>query len=99
MFSKDQVKALREMFGLNKSSFARLLNIDVRTLTRWESGAASPSSTAASVMVGLSTGLWNCTNSVDEAKLIKLIRRATEFGGLAYLLVNLFDGHLARSKK
>jgi HTH-type transcriptional regulator / antitoxin MqsA len=38
LLSADEIRALRERFGLTQAQFARLLRLGANTLSRWESG-------------------------------------------------------------
>lgn len=84
-----EVKELRARLGMNKSTFARLLGADVRTVTRWETGYAESSGTAEAVMVGIRESLAKNQHNADV--LIKVITSAVDVGGLAYLIVKLVD--------
>jgi len=38
LLSADQIRGIRERFGLTQADFARLLRLGANTLSRWESG-------------------------------------------------------------
>ena len=38
LLSADEIRAIRERFGLTQSQFARLLRLGANTISRWESG-------------------------------------------------------------
>ena len=38
LLSADEIRALRERFGLTQSELARLLHLGANTISRWESG-------------------------------------------------------------
>ena len=38
LLSADEIRALRERFGLTQSELARLLHVGANTISRWESG-------------------------------------------------------------
>lgn len=38
LFSADEIRALRQRFGLTQSELARLLRLGANTISRWESG-------------------------------------------------------------
>jgi len=50
-------QALREKLGLSRSTWARSLGVNERTVTRWEDGDSEPSGLAAEVIRGLTSAL------------------------------------------
>lgn len=85
------VAKLRERLDFKLAEFAEFLNIDVRTLVSWETGATEPNGTGRAIVAGLNEAL-NTTEENQKA-LIKFICAANEVGGISYLLVRLFDMH------
>lgn len=48
--SSDEVVAIRTMHGLKTSEFASILNVNIKTIERWEKGESVPSGTAATIL-------------------------------------------------
>ena len=89
----DDVRHLRLKLGMDVPEFARLMGVDARTVVRWESGKASPKGAAEAVMTGLREALDRDT--ADQ--VVKFVLGAAAVGGVAYLLVKLFD-HLGSKR-
>lgn len=81
----DQIKALREGFQMNQTSFARLLNVDLRSVGNWENKRSTPSATAEAMLIGLNEAVRKGTIDMDS------VQAASRVGGLSYLLILLFD--------
>lgn len=45
LFTKNEIRKLREVLGITQLEFASLLNIDIGTLRHWEQGRRKPTST------------------------------------------------------
>jgi DNA-binding transcriptional regulator YiaG len=84
----NEVTDLRTRLKMDKTTFAKFLGTDVRTVTRWEKGEATPSGPAEAVMVGVRESIQK---QGDADAIIKVILGAVAVGGLAYLLVKLLD--------
>jgi DNA-binding transcriptional regulator YiaG len=82
----EQIKAFRGLLGLEPPEFAKLMSVDTRTVTRWESDAASPAGTAIAVIVGLAEAIRSVR---DGIRLMGIVRECIPIGGVAYLLVRL----------
>lgn len=80
---------LRSKLNMTEEEFCRLLNIDLRTLRRWEAHQAGPAGAALQTLAGLEEALRRHPERSDF--LVEYIRSSSAVGGLAYLLVRLFD--------
>lgn len=49
----EQMKRLRQVFGLSQERLARLIGVSVRTVARWEGGHTRPSQLASRQLRGL----------------------------------------------
>ena len=84
----EEILALRKVFDMDGGTFAKLMNVDARTIARWESGVAGPTGSAESVMRALEEVL---RLSPHREEIIRFVRDATAVGGLSYLLLKLFE--------
>lgn len=89
MWTTARIRALRDRLGMDPASFAKLLGVDARTVRRWESGDARPTGSADAVLCGIEESLDKDPRTAG--KLVKLLAGAAAVGGLAYVLVKLFD--------
>ena len=87
--TSEQVLELRRRLRLTQAVFAKLLNVDVRTAARWESGSTTPTGAAEAVMIAISTRLDAEPSEADE--FIRFVVAALAIGGLTYLLLKLFE--------
>jgi transcriptional regulator with XRE-family HTH domain len=88
LVNSSEIRALRKRLGLSQSGFAQLVGADLRSVIRWENGAASPSGAPAAVLTALQTAL---SKSEKPEDLISFVLKATAVGGLAYLLITLLE--------
>ena len=74
---------------MNPSEFAKLLNVNARSVSNWETGASKPNAAAEGVLIGI----WE-TMKVDHLKGVvrEYANSAAAVGGLAYLIIRLFKG-------
>ncbi|HYO51706.1 helix-turn-helix domain-containing protein [Archangium sp.] len=88
-WTASEIRELRERLRMEPAQFASLLGVDLRTAQRWETGEARPTGAAEAVMTGLRESL----DKRPEAgpALAKFVLGAAAVGGLAYLIVKLFD--------
>ena len=84
---------LRTRLRLNQQEFAKLLNVDARSVARWESGdenySVSPTASAEAIMVALREKLDRDPDTAEQ--VVKAIAAAVAIGGLAYLVLMLLD--------
>lgn len=85
----SEIRELRGRLRMEPAQFAALLGVDPRTVQRWEAGEARPTGTAEAVMIGLRESLDKRPGAAPM--LVRAIRDASAVGGLAYLIVRLFD--------
>jgi hypothetical protein len=71
------------------SEFAKLMAVDTRSVTRWESGTAHPTSASESVLLAIHEKLDK--DPGDAERIVQFIVGASRVGGLAYVLVRLMD--------
>lgn len=50
MISVNEVVAIRKLHGLTTREFAAILNVNIKTIERWEKGVSTPSGTAATIL-------------------------------------------------
>jgi len=91
MFTAERAKALRDKFGLSQFDFAQVIGADVRSVARWETGASRPNGSANEIMIALEIGL---SKDLIKDNLVKLVTDVSTIGGLAFLLLSLFEGAL-----
>ncbi|MBI4438174.1 helix-turn-helix domain-containing protein [Candidatus Uhrbacteria bacterium] len=89
MWNAQDVRDLRQHLDLDVASFARLVGVDARTVTRWEAGIARPTGAAEAVLNGLREKLAKDPSTAKA--VIAVLVGAAAVGGLAYLLVKLLD--------
>lgn len=95
LIGPERVRALRAELGLGTYKFARIIGADIRSVFRWESGKTTPRGSTAQVMIAFETALKRCSKKKD---IIAFIVDATAAGGLAFLLVKLFDAFFEKLK-
>lgn len=88
-WNPDDVKSMRRRLNLSQAEFAKLLGVDVRSVSRWENGESKPTGAAEAVMAGLKEKLDRDPDSTQ--KIVSAIAAAVAIGGLAYLIIKLFD--------
>jgi|FLYL01.1.fsa_nt_gi transcriptional regulator with XRE-family HTH domain len=54
--SPEQIKELRKSLGMSQQEFAQTLGVGVATVSRWETGEAKPTGTAAVVIGAVAAG-------------------------------------------
>ena len=57
VLSPESIKKFREERGLSQQALATLLNIGSKSVSRWETGQAEPSGTAAAILSVLISGI------------------------------------------
>ena len=82
---------------MDSTQFAKLLDVDVRTVQRWETDLAKPTGAAEAVLIGIREKLDRDPKTADQ--VIKFVLAAAAVGGLAYLLIKLFDLLTEKEKK
>lgn len=70
---------LRELLGLSRADWARALNVQEKTVERWEDSRTSPGGLAEEIMRGLLTAL---DEGVDPRKIGSLVN----LGGIRSLI-------------
>ncbi len=89
MWTPERIRQLRQRLGLDQAHFARLLGVDPRTVSRWETGAVKPSGAAEAVLNGLGESLDDDPKVAEQ--IIAFVVGAAAVGGLAYLVKKLID--------
>lgn len=89
MWTSTDIQSLRQRLGLDPPGFARLLGVDARTVTRWESGAARPTGASEAVLAAVQQKLNK--DPADADHVIAFLVGAAAIGGLAYMMVRLLD--------
>lgn len=89
MWTAKDVRALRKRLRLDESEFAKLLGVELRSVQRWEAGTATPTASAEAVLAALRESLDRQPDDAD--KIVKFVAGAVAIGGLAYMLVKLFE--------
>lgn len=92
--TSSEILKLRSHLKLDVPTFARVCGVDQRTVTRWESGSAAPTGAALAVLLALKEKLSRTTPD-KQAEFINFVSGAAAIGGLAFLLIKLFDSLLA----
>lgn len=90
MISKGEIIELRNKLKMEKPIFARLVNVDSRTISMWEAGKAKPNSAASAVLIGL-IELFRQKSETQQQEVIKIATSAAGMGGLSYLVFTLLD--------
>ena len=86
-----EIFELRQRLGSDRIAFAKIVGVDLRTVSRWEAGKVAPTGSSLAVMLALQEKL-----SVDPAKaeeVRKLVASAAGMGGLAYLVLKLLHAY------
>jgi transcriptional regulator with XRE-family HTH domain len=83
------IRRLRELLGMDDSGLCRLLNVDKRTLARWEASGGPFGGTGFQVCAGLEEAFLR--HPERSVFLASYIRTASAVGGLSYLLVKMFE--------
>jgi len=82
---------------LTRAEFAKLVGVDVRTVTRWETAdGPRPTGAAEAILNGLNEKLTKDPDTADQ--VLKFVLGAVAVGGLAYLIVKLLDTASSKSK-
>ena len=88
-WTPTEIKAFRKQLNLNQTDFAKLLGVDARSVARWEAGTSHPTGAAEAILTGLREKIRKDPDTLDT--ILEIIGTAIAVGGLAYLLVKLFD--------
>jgi transcriptional regulator with XRE-family HTH domain len=83
------VRNMRQRLNLSQADFAKLLGVDVRSVSRWETGNSIPTGAAEEILTGLKEKLDGDPDSAQQ--IIGAIAAAIAIGGLAYLVIKLLD--------
>ena len=83
----ENVKGFRAQLGLSQSELGRLLGVETRSVSRWETGTSRPTGSAEAILSGLKEKLDKDPDSFPQIR--DLIAGAVGVGGLAYLIVKL----------
>lgn len=92
MSTAKEVRQVRATLKFNVRDFARLLNVDQRSVNRWEAGSASPSGTAHEIITALNEQFLAHPETTEH--IVKLVNSTTRVGGLGFLLIQLFKSEL-----
>ena len=65
-------QALRERLGLSRAEWARALNVNERTVARWEEDGADPGGIASEVMRGIDNALAEGADAVRVGRRVSL---------------------------
>jgi transcriptional regulator with XRE-family HTH domain len=65
-------KTLRERLGLSRADWARALNVNERTVSRWEEDGTDPGGLASEVMRGISNALEEGADAARVGRLVSL---------------------------
>lgn len=63
---------LRERIGLSRAEWARALNVNERTVARWEEDGVDPGGLAAEVMRGISSALEEGAEPIRVGRMVGL---------------------------
>jgi len=88
MDSKD-IAFVRSELEMSIELFAKLLNVDARSVVSWEAGKSGPGSAAKAVIIGLRETIVKGTH--HKSRIVEFTKSSANVGGLAYLIVRLFD--------
>lgn len=86
----SEVQALRTQLKLDVAGFAKVCGVDQRTVLRWEAGTATPTGAALAVLLALREKLSRTTPDKQQ-EFVNFVIGAAAIGGLAFLLIKLFD--------
>lgn len=88
----DEVVALRNRLGLNRSQFARLVGVELRTVVRWETGNVRLSGPPEAVLSAIRASLDEQVHTAEQVKaLVGFLVGAAALGGLAFLIGKLLE--------
>ena len=88
------VRNMRQRLNLSQADFAKLLGVDVRSVSRWETGNSIPTGAAEEILTGLKEKLDGDPDSAQQ--VIGAIAAAIAIGGLAYFVIKLLDAFTAK---
>jgi transcriptional regulator with XRE-family HTH domain len=88
-WSTEDIIEIRNQLEMTQAQLAKLLGVDTRSVTRWESGASRPTGSAEAILNGLREKLSKDPDTLDS--ILSVIGGAVAVGGLAYLIVKLLD--------
>lgn len=66
-------RPLRERLGLTRSEWARVLNVNLRTVSRWEQEDRDPGGTATAIMRGID-------NAIRQGAELEFVKNQLAFG-------------------
>ncbi len=73
---------LRERLGLTRAEFARALNVNERTVARWEDEGKDPGGLAVEVMRGIQFAIDQGVDAMEVGRLVSLGIGSLLFYGL-----------------
>jgi len=85
----QEVSRLRAELGLDRAAFSRLLGVDVRTVTRWETTGPFPAGPSAALLAAFRESLDR--RPTQAQSIVQVLAGAAALGGLAYLVIKLLD--------
>jgi transcriptional regulator with XRE-family HTH domain len=77
--TSEDVRNLRERLGMTKAAFARLLNVELRTVTRWEGSGPRPAGSGEALLCALREALVPAHNGGRSEISDVYIRAACRF--------------------
>lgn len=89
-----RVLGLRTLLGFSQHDFAKLTGSTPASVSRWERGTSPPTGTAAQVITAVELVLRK--HSDRQVEVLLFIQESVDLGGLAVLLINLFDAKLEK---
>ena len=57
--TKEEIKEIRELYGLSQTQWARKLGVTVQTISNWENGRSQPSELAQNYLKELKEKISN----------------------------------------
>jgi transcriptional regulator with XRE-family HTH domain len=88
-WKKEEILELRNSLGLNRTDFAKMLGVDVRSVMRWEKGLCRPTGAPEAILSGVKEKIDKNPEALPAVR--DFIAGAVSVGGLAYLIVKLLD--------
>jgi len=83
-----EIERIRDDLGMAIGDFAEFMRADKRTIAAWEGGNKKPTASHCAVLFGLREAL---RRPKTRANVIKYSRASVGFGGVAYLIIRLFE--------
>lgn len=95
-WTSQEIKNLRQRLRLDQQEFAKLLNVDARSVSRWETTDIRPTASAEAILNALREKLDRDPSTAEQ--VISAVAAAVAIGGLAYLVLMLLDKFTQNSK-